>query len=415
VFDGTFSISKGRNLASAGNDGNISSFWSAADGNSGHSWSVDLGANTNITGSQIVWLSSGIAYKYEIEASSDSTNWLLIADKTGNTSTLQIMTDNFSIIARYIRITITGGTSNTNKAGFSEFRIFDGSYTSFSPSSVIINCVKPVCSGCLVDSTQIKPLVNINNSGWQQSASALLCKGGDVSFSSLSSDTTGWLWNGPNGYMAGTRQINLSNIQPRDTGIYKVTHKNTFFNFNLNLVKDSISPFFKINDNPFIHGSTATVMTGDTIILSPVPPDSIGWRWSWTGPNGFSAASRSIKITVTDTIQSGVYTSNGSDGFSCGTVSQIFNLTVEKSTGIPVVESGSNIEIYPNPSQNGIFNIKNCENCKISVFTLMGKLISENIGNSIVNVIDLSGQPSGVYIIRFFSDKINIFRKVIIQ
>jgi hypothetical protein len=275
--------------------------------------------------------------------------------------------------------------------------------------------VKPACINCLVDSTQIKPLVNINNSGWQQSASALLCKGGEVSFSTLSSDTTGWLWNGPNGYMAGTRQINLSNIQSRDTGIYKVTHKNTFFNYNLNLVKDSISPFLKINDNPLIHGSTATVMTGDTIILSPVPPDSIGWRWSWTGPNGFSAASRAIKITVTDTIQSGVYTSNGSDGFSCGTVSQIFNLTVEKSTGIPVVESGSNIEIYPNPSNNGIFNIKNCENCKISVFTLMGKLISEKIGNSIVNVIDLSGQPSGVYIIRFISDKINIFKKVIIQ
>jgi beta-galactosidase len=415
VFDGTYSISKGKNLASAGNDGNLSSYWSAADGNSGHSWSVDLGVIKNITGSQVVWLSSGIAYKYKIEASSDSTNWLLAADKTGNTSTLQIMTDNFSIIARYIRITITGGTSNTNKAGFSEFRIFDGSYTSFSPSSVTINCVKPACISCLVDSTQIKPLVNINNSVWQQSASALLCKGGDVSFSTLSSDTTGWLWNGPNGYIAGTKQINLSNIQPRDTGIYKVTHKNTFFNFNLNLVKDSISLFFKINDNPFIHGSIATVMTGDSIILSPVPPDSIGWRWSWTGPNGFSAVSRAIKITVTDTIQSGVYTSNGSDGFSCGTVSQIFNLTVEKSTGIPVVESGSNIEIYPNPSNNGIFNIKNCENCKISVFTLMGKLISENIGNSIVNVIDLSGQPSGVYIIRFFSAKINIFRKVIIQ
>lgn len=415
VFDGTYSTSKGKNLASAGNDGNLSSYWKAADGNAGHSWCVDLGINSHVAGSQVVWLNSGTAYKYKIEASSDSTNWTLATDKTANTDTQQIETDNFNVTARYFRITITGGTSNENKAGFSEFRLFDGSYTTFSPTLVTINCVKPLCSGCLVDSIKIKPLVNINNSGWQPSGSALLCRGGVVSFSTLSSDTTEWIWNGPNGYLANTIQINLSDIQPRDTGIYKVTHKNIFFNFSLNLIEDSITPFIKINDNPFLQMTSATVRTGDTIILNPMPSDSTGWRWSWTGPNGFSSALRAVKFAINDTLQSGSYTSYGSDGFNCGTVSQIFNLTVEKGTGIPVVESTNEVDIYPNPSHNGIFKIKNCDNCKASVYNLKGSLIcnkTENPGN---NVIDLSNQASGVYVIRFFSDKINSFKKVIIQ
>jgi len=415
IFDGTYTISPGKNLATSANDGSMYSYWIAADGNPGHSWSVDLGSNTSLTGSQVVWLTSGNAYKYRIDVSSDSINWSLAADKTSSIVTSQTETDNFIISARYVKITITGGTSNTNKAGFSEFRLFDGSYTTFSSNSVTINCVKPACSSCLVDSIQIKPLVNINNSGWQQAGSALLCKGGIVSFSTISSDTTGWLWNGPNGYLANTKKIDLLNIQPQDTGIYKVSHKSTYFNFSLNLVKDSIFPYIKINKNPFILGNTASVLTGDTIILSPVPTDSIGWKWSWTGPNGFSSALRAVKIAVNDTTQRGNYIANGSDGFNCGTASQTFNLTVDIGTGISEIGTIGNIEIYPNPSSNGLFNLKNCANCKISVYTIMGQLIWEKTESTDVNVIDLSNKPGGIYIIRLFSDRVNSFKKVIIQ
>jgi hypothetical protein len=415
VFDGTYSISPGKNLATSGNDGSIYSYWVAADGNPGHSWSVDLGSNTSLTGSQVVWLTSGTAYKYRIDVSSDSINWSLAADKTNSTVTSQTETDNFNITARYVKITITGGTSNTNKAGFSEFRLFDGSYNAISPASITVISVKPVCTTCRVDSIHIKPLVNVNNSGWQQSGSALLCKGGIVSFSALSSDTVGWLWNGPNGYIAKTMQIDFPDVQLRDTGVYKLTHKNTFFNFYLKLIEDSITPFFKINNDPFIRGNSATVQTGDTIILSPVPVDSIGWKWSWTGPNGFSSVSRAVKIAVNDTTQSGKYTANGSDGFNCGTASQTFNLTVDIGTGISEVGTTGNIEIYPNPSNNGLFNLKNCENCKISIYTLTGTPICDKVGNSSIDVLDLSHQPRGVYIIRIISDKISSFKKVIIQ
>jgi hypothetical protein len=45
----------------------------------------------------------------------------------------------------------------------------------------------------------------------------------------------------------------------------------------------------------------------------------------------------------------------------------------------------------------------------------MGKLIWEKTGSADVNVIDLSNRTGGVYIIRLSSDKINSFKKVIIQ
>jgi beta-galactosidase len=144
VFDGTTSISTQKNVASKGNDGNLNSYWSAADGNPGHSWEVDLGKNFNLTQSQVVWLNEGTAYKYKIETSKDNVNWSLSVDKTQNTESQEIQTDNFKASARYVKITITGGTTQRNRAGFNEFRLFDGSSTNISPASVKINCVKPV-------------------------------------------------------------------------------------------------------------------------------------------------------------------------------------------------------------------------------------------------------------------------------
>lgn len=412
VFDGTYSIGSQRNVASKANDGNLDTYWSASDGNSGHSWAVDLGSNYNLTGSQLVWLNSGTAYQYKIETSLDSIVWNLAIDKTNNTSTLQVQTDSFRVAAKYVRVTITGGTSSTNKARLLEFRIFDGTSINFNPSSVIINCVRPVCKSCISDSLSIKPLININNSGWQQSGSALLCEGGNVSFSTLSGDTTGWQWHGPNGYLANTMQINLSNVDRLHAGTYRILHQNRFFNFQLNLVTDSISPFIKVNNNLFKPIDSVTVFTGDTLVLSPLPADTVGWSWSWTGPNGYSAGSRILTFIVNDTNQKGTYTVTGSDALGCGNSSLNFKLNVNKKPGIAGID---NIKIYPNPSNDGIFNLENCSTCKVSVYNIVGKMIYNNFITSDYQVVDLSKQPQGVYIVKVFSNSINSRKKIVIQ
>jgi len=239
LFDGSLSLATQKNLALNGNDGNSSTYWSAADGNAGHSWGVDLGSTYNLTKSQVVWQNSGNAYKYKIETSADSLAWSLAIDKTGNTNTQQVQTDSFKVAARYVRVTITGGTSATNKAGFSEFRLFDGSATTINQGSVTINCIKPVCVNCQIDSITTKPWVNNNESGWQQTDRVLVNPGGSVSFSTLPADSTNWQWSGPNGFIANTAKVYLKNVQQTDSGTYVVTHGNISVNFKLALTDNT--------------------------------------------------------------------------------------------------------------------------------------------------------------------------------
>ena len=111
------------NPASFGVDGNAATRWIANDGNSGHSWTVNLGPSRNITnGTQMAWEKSGV-YQYKIETSTDNTNWTTVIDKTANTSTDQVQNDYFTGIAHYVRITVTGLPSGSN-ASFYDFKVF---------------------------------------------------------------------------------------------------------------------------------------------------------------------------------------------------------------------------------------------------------------------------------------------------
>jgi hypothetical protein len=110
------------NPAANGNDGNTGTRWCANDGNTGHWWKVDLGSSANLTGTQVMWEYSG-AYKYKIDVSTDNSTWTNKADKSGNTTVAQTMTDTFSATARYVRITVTGLPSGS-WASFFEFSVF---------------------------------------------------------------------------------------------------------------------------------------------------------------------------------------------------------------------------------------------------------------------------------------------------
>jgi len=124
--------SKG-NTAAKGNDGNTSTRWCAANGNTGQWWKVDLGQNYSLTGTEVMWEFSGRVYKYKIEVSTDNTNWTLVVDRTNNTSTAQTQSHSFSATARYVRITVTGLPANT-WASFWEFRVFGSSGATATPT-----------------------------------------------------------------------------------------------------------------------------------------------------------------------------------------------------------------------------------------------------------------------------------------
>ncbi|MDX3452618.1 RICIN domain-containing protein [Streptomyces sp. ME02-8801-2C] len=99
--------SKG-NTAAKAVDGSTSSRWCAGNGNTGNWLKVDLGATRSLTGARIAWELDATNYRYRIEGSTDNSNWSMLADRTGTTSTSQVQVAMFSASARYIRVTVTG-------------------------------------------------------------------------------------------------------------------------------------------------------------------------------------------------------------------------------------------------------------------------------------------------------------------
>ncbi|MES2921560.1 MAG: LamG-like jellyroll fold domain-containing protein, partial [Verrucomicrobiota bacterium] len=74
-------------------------------------WQVDLGTSQQVNKAVIQWFDDdGRSYQYRVEGSNDGTNFTTLIDRTGNT-TPSVTTDSFSGVARWVRVTVTGGSS----------------------------------------------------------------------------------------------------------------------------------------------------------------------------------------------------------------------------------------------------------------------------------------------------------------
>ena len=117
------SVQTGNSIAS-GNDGNTGTRWAASGATYPQWWRVDLGANKTISRLDTNWYSSvSRSYKYKIEVSTDDVTYTTAVDKTSNTA-LGDTSDSFVATARYVRITITGGSDVGGYASAYEFKVF---------------------------------------------------------------------------------------------------------------------------------------------------------------------------------------------------------------------------------------------------------------------------------------------------
>ena len=168
----------------------------------------------------------------------------------------------------------------------------------------------------------------------------------------------------------------------------------------------TLKPWINVNSKGWQQLDKATVIANSDVAFSTLQSDTTGCQWA--GPNGFTATTAMIKLINVQPKDTGTYV------LTQDNKSISFRLTLTKNTGINNPDDAS-VVLYPNPSTDGIFNVVNGKNNKISVYNLDGKNVYNSVIISDSQVLDLSSLPKGVYIAKLTSEKAINYRKIILS
>lgn len=134
----TASSWQGGFLPESGNDGKTSSpgpRWTANGGAYPQWWRVNLGSLCNITNVSVTWF-PGVAFQYRIETSTNDSTWTTNVNASAN-AVQGTTTDNFSTLARYVRVMVTGVNPAGGWAAFYECQVFGTPQTPAAPSGLV--------------------------------------------------------------------------------------------------------------------------------------------------------------------------------------------------------------------------------------------------------------------------------------
>lgn len=144
-------------------------------------------------------------------------------------------------------------------------------------------------------------------------------------------------------------------------------------------------------------------------------PDGNTLTYLWTPPAGISLNSATLArptFTIPEVKQDTVlnFSLIVSDGtvYSESATVKVFVKNVIKTASEFLVTD--RLIVYPNPS-NGIYYIKGLDvyhQNKIEIYSIEGKLISQKNSNSIMEVVDISNQFAGIYLMRINNKPIKI-------
>jgi hypothetical protein len=113
--------------ASHGNDGMTGTRWCAANGNTGHYWTLDLGSVHPLSRFEVMWeypnQAMGLSYGYLVSVSDDGTTFNASIDRRTNTDVMQTQASDFpaSTSGRYVRITVTALPASMPQATWASF------------------------------------------------------------------------------------------------------------------------------------------------------------------------------------------------------------------------------------------------------------------------------------------------------
>ncbi|QGQ97192.1 hypothetical protein EHS13_21045 [Paenibacillus psychroresistens] len=106
-------------------DGSIYTKWSAGSLTLPQSLTVDLGQNITVQRTETIFDDAASSYQYRIDSSLDGINWTSFVDKTSNVAaSYPRYIDTGNVMARYMRITVSGVGTPGNFVVINQFDIF---------------------------------------------------------------------------------------------------------------------------------------------------------------------------------------------------------------------------------------------------------------------------------------------------
>ena len=161
-----------------------------------------------------------------------------------------------------------------------------------------------------------------------------VCVGGTIELSIPNTTGATYAWTGPNGFTAATRTVSRANTTTAMAGVYTATITVggcTSIASTTTVVVNAVPAAPTITSN-------SPVCVGGTIELSV--PNTTGATYAWTGPNGFTAATRTVSRANATTAMAGVYTATITVG-GCTSTASTTTVVVNAVPAAPTITSNS--------------------------------------------------------------------------
>jgi len=272
---------------------------------------------------------------------------------------------------------------------------------SFSSSASVVNltnitsaeqgtyCVSQTVAGCTGPSicqlVTVEPLplvdVSIANND------SIICLNQD--FVLTASGATSYTWSGPNGFN-GTNSIEtITGATAASNGIYTVIGVDANGCTNSGSIPVSIVPLPTISITA--NNTNSTYCNGFSAILDATGATS----YSWTGPNGFSAAGTPVNVLSLDENSQGYYVVQGTDSESCvNTDSLLITVVTDVSANAPSDTSlcpETSLTLYGNGVGNFIWSGPGGFYSELQNPTISNSLDFSDEGWYMLTVIDSAG------------------------
>ncbi|HEX3662153.1 MAG TPA: SBBP repeat-containing protein, partial [Acidobacteriaceae bacterium] len=183
----------------------------------------------------------------------------------------------------------------------------------------------------------IAPYVQVNGGAWQETDSVTVNVGDTVNLGGQPLTGT-WSWTGPNGFTSTSRVINAVAL-PSGTTVYTANYTSTGgdtsrLDFTITVNPTAITPYLQVNGGAWQQTASVTVNPGTTVNLGGQQLST--GTWSWSGPNGFTAATRVINaIPLPSPANSYTLTYTNASGV---TSTQLFTVTVNSTAIVPYLQ-----------------------------------------------------------------------------